>query len=434
MNFTTQILVLAEEGSAVFQAAGKLEDRGLPIILADDEQAALVAAQDMSVDAVLIDGVTQSGTQIEQLAQELKQSCGGRSLPIIVVSDELSQTDSDLFASVLYPPVHPVQLASRVQMALRQSLMEEEVKLRNQTLNELGLTVTTGQSNEFDQLPVSVLFTGGAAPQFIAIKNALENAGAEVTAALTSFTSFDYLHDKTFDVILLNVLKELEPAFTIASAMRRNTRLFHVPAVMLVNPATFEEVDEAFARGASDLVNPDHGPEVVCQRILNLAWDRRRRDHIKQQFEAIRSPSVIDGESSLFTAQFFAKHLARTTAAAKQFNRPLSLTVIRAIPPSGIEEVHVESARRQFGGMLQHLVRAEDMAARIDPGVFCVLMPGASKQSATLAAKRIEGVVDCTAFESIDPEKPFQLELEVEVLELQPRETPDHLLERAIKQ
>jgi two-component system cell cycle response regulator PopA len=203
---------------------------------------------------------------------------------------------------------------------------------------------------------------------------------------------------------------------------------------MLVNPLKFNEVDEAYARGASDLVSSDHEPEVVRQRILNLANDRRRREQIKRQFEAIKSPAVIDSVSGLFTAQFFAKHLAQATKLANKLNRPLSLCVIRAVPPSGIAEAKVEAARKQFGGMLQHLVRAEDMAARIDPGVFAILMPGGSKQSAQLAAKRIEGVVDCTAFESDDPEKPFQLELEIEVLELQSRETPDHLLGRAGKQ
>jgi len=433
MNFTAQILVLANEHGAVFQAAGKLQDRGLPTILAETEETAIIAARDMNVDAILIDAVNKTPEQAIKLAKKLKTECKGRSVPIIAVSDILSQDKSSQFASVLYPPVHPAQLAARVQSVLRQSLMEEEVNLRTNTLRELGLEPEFDTVSELDQMPVSILFTGGAAPQFIALKNALEQAGTEVTAALTSFTAFDYLHDKTFDVILLNVLAELEPSFTIASAMRRNTRLFHVPAVMLVNPNKFEAVDEAYARGASDLINPSNDTEVICQRIMNLAHDRRRREQVKKAFEAIRSPAVIDSESGLFTAQFFAKHLAKASERAKQVNRPLSLTVIRTAPPSGINESHVEAARRQFGGMLRHLVRAEDMAARIDPGVFAVLMPGASKQAAQLAAKRIEGVVDCTAFESGDAEKPFQLELEVEVLELQPRETPDHLFDRAVQ-
>ncbi|MBL4616898.1 MAG: diguanylate cyclase [Robiginitomaculum sp.] len=434
MNFTAQVLVIADEQGAVFQAAGRLEDRGLPTILAESDETALIAAEDFNVGAVLIDAIGRDPLEIEELCKALKASIPERTLPIIAVSDNVALETSDLLASVLFPPVHPAQLAARVQSVLRLALMEEEVQLRTLTLEELGLKPDTDINSPFDQLPISILFTGGAAPQFISLKNSLETAGVEVTAALTSFTAFDYLHDKTFDVIVLNVLKELEPAFTIASAMRRNTRLFHVPAVMLVNPSSFNEVDEAYARGASDLVSSGHGPEVVRQRILNLASDRRRREQVKQQFEAIKSPAVIDSVSGLFTAQFFAKHLARATDVANKLNRPLSLCVIRAVPPSGTAEAKVEAARKQFGGMLQHLVRAEDMAARIDPSVFTILMPGGSKQSAQLAAKRIEGVVDCTAFESDDPEKPFQLELEIEVLELQSRETPDHLLDRAIKQ
>jgi two-component system cell cycle response regulator PopA len=433
MVFTAQILILAKDKGAVFRAADQLADKGMPTILAETDEAALIAAKDMNVDAVLIDALDRDPEQVEALAKQLIADCAPRPLPVIVVSDQISQATSPVFSSVLFPPVHPAQLVARVQSALRLAIMEEEVQLRQETMRGLGHESKHGLLDaEQEGGPISVLFTGGATPQFIAIKNALEKAGAEVTAALTSFTAFDYLHEKTFDVILLNVLKDQEPAFTIASAMRRNTKLFHVPAVMLVNPAKFEAVDEAFARGASDLINPDNGPEVARQRILNLAHERRRREQVKRAFESVRNTAVIEPESGLFTPAFFAQHLARTTGQARLINRPLSLTVIRAIPPQGIKESFVEAARRQFGGMLRHLVRAEDMAARIDTGVFAVLMPGASEQPARAAAKRIEGVVECTAFESGDMEKPFQLELEVEVLELKPRETPDHLLERAI--
>ncbi len=432
MVFTAQILVVAKQHGAVFQAADRLQDQGLPTILTESDAAALVAAADLKVDAVLMDGDGRSAEQLEHFARQLKATCANRPLPIIVVSENISQPADPVFSSVMYPPVHAAQLVARVQSALRLSIMEEEVGLRSNTMKDLGRKMDVAPVGPMDDLPISILFTGGAAPQFIALKNALEAAGAEVTAALTSFTAFDYLHDKTFDVILLNVLKELEPAFTISSAMRRNTRLFHVPAVMLVDPANFTSVDEAFARGASDLVNPDNGPDIACQRILNLAYERRRREQVKGAFEAVRNPAVIDGESGLFTGQFFAKHLSRTIHQAKEIDRSLSLTVIRATPPPGIAEAHVEAARRQFGGMLRHLVRAEDMAARIEPGVFAISMPAAGKPAAENAAKRIAGVVECTAFESGEDEKPFQLELDVKVLELRPRETPDHLLQRAV--
>ncbi len=431
--FAAQILVLAKENGAVFDAVDKLQERGMPAILAQSDESAIVAANDMKVDAVLIDALGRNTDEIVKLAKQLKKDSAPRPLPIIVVSDSIEQTHAELFSSVLYPPIHPAQLVVRVQSALRLCIMEEEVSLRGQTMTELGIKHVAPPVIAKNEEPISILFTGGAAAQFIAIKNALEEAGAEVTAALTSFTAFDYLHDKNFDVILLNVLKDLEPAFTIASAMRRNTRLFHVPAIMLVDMPSFSSVDEAFARGASDLINQSDGADIARQRILNLGHERRRREQVKQSFEALRGTDIMDGKSGLFAPKFFARHLNRTTRQARLINRPLSLSVVRTVAPPGIARKYVEAARRQFGSMLRHLVRAEDMAARIEPGVFCVLMPGASKSPARAAARRIEGVVECTAFESGASDKPFQLELEVEVLELRPRETPDDLMRRAVR-
>lgn len=431
MSLSAQILVLAPQQGAVHDAAERLQDRGMLTISASDTESAIAAAHDMMVDAVLIDGMGKTPAQLDKLARDLKNACPDKPLPVVVVSREMAQMELGPFAHVMHPPVHGTQLAVRLQSALRLSIMEEEAGLRTTTLREMGQAPVTTHLAELDERPLSVLFTGGAMPQFIAMQRALSDAGADITAALTSFTAFDYLHERSFDVIVLNVLKENEPGFTIASAMRRNTRLFHVPAVMLVNPKLFEAVDEAFARGASDLVDPTESVDVAAQRILNLAHERRRREAVKHAFESVRNPAIIDGETSLFTASFFARHLARVSKKVRKSDRPLSLSVIRTTPPLGIAEPQVEAARRQFGGMLRHLVRSEDLAARLEPGVFAILMPGAGQMAAEIAAKRIEGVVECTAFEGGLDKPPFQLSLELEVLELKPRETPDHLLERA---
>ena len=50
--------------------------------------------------------------------------------------------------------------------------------------------------------------------------------GAEVVAAPTPYTAFDYLHERAFDGAVLWGDRSHAPALAIAAGMRRNTRLY----------------------------------------------------------------------------------------------------------------------------------------------------------------------------------------------------------------
>ena len=434
MDFTARILIVAEGEGVVTEAAARLNNAGLNTVQARTNEEAQMAAADFTVEGVIIDAQNRAFEDIVALAQALKAIAGERPLPILAVADlKENAPGENLFASILRPPVHPAQLETRMQAALRVSLMEEEAVQRRKTIMAIGKGAEMAPEVPKGAGPLSILFVGAAAPQFIALKNALEQVGAEVTAAMTSFTAFDYLHDRSFDAIVLNALGENEPAFTIVAAMRRNTRLFHVPAVLLVNSKKFTDVDEAFARGASDLLDAAVDDADARQRILGLARERQRHEQTKALFEGVRTAIAVDKDTGLFNPSFFASHLARMTRRAREINRPLSLAVIRAVAPPGIEKIYRESAQRQLGGMLRHLVRAEDMASRLGAGAFAIVMPGTSKTASQIAATRIESVIDCTAFESGDDEQPFQLELETRVVELRARESSEGLLQRALE-
>ncbi len=433
MDFTARILIVCDGEGVVAQTAERLNRSGINTITAKTDTEAKIAAADFTVEGVLLDAQTRPFEDAAKLALALKTIAGVRPLPILAVADPTeNEKGEDLFSSLLRPPVHPAQMEARLLSALRVALMAEEAVQRRKTIADLGVEQKALGDITLANDPVSILFVGAAAPQFIALKNALEQAGANITAAMTSFTAFDYLHDRNFDAIVLNALGENEPAFTIVAAMRRNTRLFHVPAVLLVNAKTFMDVDEAFARGTSDLLDAKVDEADARQRILGLARERQRHEQTKALFEGVRTAAVVDKDTGLFNPTFFARHMGRMTRRAREINRPLSLAVLRAVAPPGIEKIYRDSAQRQLGGMLRHLVRAEDMASRLGAGAFAIVMPGTTKAAAQIAANRIESVIDCTAFESGNDEKPFQLELETRVVELRARESSEGLLQRAL--
>jgi len=225
------------------------------------------------------------------------------------------------------------------------------------------------------------------------------------------------------------------------------SRLFHTPAAMLINATTFDQVEEAFAKGVSDLLPYDADPAEIARRVVSLARERRRREMIKSAFAQVRTPeargaqavsglkaiSVVDAATGLATPQFFSDHFDNMARRAHHLERPLSAIIVRTTTPDNVPELERDLALRQIGSMVGRLMRAEDFAAQLEPGVFAVAMPGAARSAAEGAAHRIAAVAECTAFGGGTSADAFQVELRCEVGELAPDESAGGLLARTVK-
>jgi two-component system cell cycle response regulator PopA len=98
-----------------------------------------------------------------------------------------------------------------------------------------------------------VLAAGKPDRHFLALSNALTDRGCEVVAAPTPYTAFDYLHERPFDAAVLWGAEDHAPALSIASGMKRNTRLYHIPAVLYLRGSGEINLSELYNRGFADV-------------------------------------------------------------------------------------------------------------------------------------------------------------------------------------
>lgn len=431
MSLSTRVLVAADDPERAETLAARLDRLGFAARATVGPQAARDAVLARVYDAVVIDAGARPIASAATLARDLKAAARPRLLATALVApaDADARGAAEAFDAILREPVHALQIAARLQTILRLAVMEDEVRLRAQTLALRGAEVDVA-SVRGDFRPPQVLFVGEPTPYYLGLEAALRAGGGEVTAAFTSFTAFDYLHERDFDAVILNAVKAREPAFTIAAALRRNTRLFHLPALLFVETASFEEEEEAFARGVSDLLAAGAPPADLARRVVTLVRERQRREAVKSAFARARAPGANDPATGLASAEFFLDHLDNMIKRAAALERSLSLVILRAKAPVATRKEAREDAFRQLGSMVRHLVRTEDLPARIEPGVFVVAMPAADPASATEAAKRLAAIAECTAFDGGGDDR-FQLEITTAVSERRAGDTSATLLTRA---
>ncbi len=431
MTLRPRVLIVAKDDALAGPLAEGLDRLGWRTITARGPYAALAALGDMEIEVAIIDA-SKSAEDTVNLARRLKAACAPRRLPVIAIAVPGEELEAAAFDLVLAPPLHPAQAALRLESLTRMTIAEEEFALRLETFGERGRQLDLPADST---APYRVLAIGEPAPQFLALSNALAEGGAEVVGAFTAYTAFDYLHEQHFDAVVLWAGDNQAEALSIAAGMRRNTRLYHVPALLYLQSPAQIGLAEAYHRGVSDLATPDIGARETARRITELARAYRRQSAIREALERARRSGLMDAPTGLFTRDLFAAHLARLVQASRLRNRALSLCVLRVSDRADLKTIRaggwLDRAIPQIGSMIGRLIRAEDTAARLGPEVFALALPATGQAAARAAGERIAAVIACTAFDSGDDRPPFVVEFEIGVAEVEPGESGAKALERA---
>jgi two-component system cell cycle response regulator PopA len=434
VSIHARILIVAREDERAGPLADGLDRLGWRTVTARGPFAAIAALGDLQIEAAIVDLIGASPETLS-FARRLKAACAPRRLPVMAIADPDPELVAHGFDLTLAPPLHASQVVMRLESLVRMSVAEEEFELRLETFTERGRRLELPES---ETGPLRVLCVGEPAPQFLALSNALGRFETQVVGAFTSYTAFDYLHERAFDAVVLWAGENPNEALSIIAGMRRNTRLYHIPALLYQRGASDISAADAFHKGVTDVASPEVSETDTAKRVLELARAYRRQSAIRRALERAKSSGLMDASTGLFTRDLFAAHLMRLAAAARVRNRPLAVCVLKVSERPEVTIARaggwLDRAIPQIGTMIGRLVRAEDTAARLSPEVFALALPATSLSAARLTAERIAAVIGCTAFEAGPERQPFVAEFDIGVAEVVAGESAAKALEVAAAQ
>lgn len=432
MTKRARILILTRNEAALTPLSEELERLGWPGRTERGLFAGLASISESPADAVIIDA-SAAGSEIVSWPRRLRAAALPRRLKVIgLAGPALEPHIQQEFDSVVASPPDAAALGLRLEGLARLAVAEEELDLRGDTFAERGRRL---DAPETDTSPVRVLFVGEPAPQFLALSNALARLGARVVGAFTSYTAFDYLHERPFDCVALWAGEHPQEALSIVAGMRRNTRLYHVPALLYERKRPGPTAAEAFRKGVTEVVPASVSQDEAAARVLELARGYRALSLVRRALETARGSGLMDAGSGLFTPDLFAAHLVRLADAASARCRPLSVCVLKVADRPHIAVARaggwLERAIPKIGAMIGRLVRAEDTAARLGPDTFALALPATNGLAAQVAAERVAAVIACTAFDCGPGRAPFVAEFEIGVAEVSAPTTAANALEIA---
>ena len=318
---------------------------------------------------------------------------------------------------------HALYLArSRFHFAHRTAARRAEVQLRRESYHRYGLD----SALEARHANKDILYVGEASRNFLTLKDHLESDGFQLTASFSAYTAFDYLHDHSFGAVILDTTAENLRDDNFCGMVRRSPNLAEIP-LLAVSDEYYSPSEDVF-ESATDIVEKSASAETISELLTELVVNRGPS---AKDFAA-PSEKITDTTTGLFTRQFFEDHLNAQVEWSLDYAQPLSVLVLTVL---GQADGQPDARDLTYTSrVVKTLLRVQDSPTRLDNSTLAISMPGSSKEDAMIAVRRIEGVLDATAFESSPGQPNRQVLIKWSIAELNADQSSDQLLSNAISQ
>lgn len=442
MHGLARVLIVGRQEDHDRQLAQSLRVHGFEVTLGDLTQSAAELAGNRRPDVVLLNMLSAEARAnpraFHALAETLKKSALSSHLRIMLVG---GRGDAQLKGAVahvddlLVGEINPLQVCHRLRALVRLNTMHEELVRRLGTSAKYGLDAPPQIAPPDDTGNATILVLGHSAG-FPAIEAALAKR-ATLVGASGPDTAHDYLARRSFDAVLVDAGGNVGPCLDFAREIRRDSRQYNLPVVVLAEPEVMEGAEVLFDAGVTDAVVKPFSPEELGIRVDALVRECRFRDCLKHIYAQARHFATSDALTGLYTRGFLLEHLASVIADAKRTSQGFS---VAGVSIANMAEINAmlgyaggDRLIRQVGETIGMLIRGEDLACRYSGRKFAVLLPDTPAEGAARAVHRITGVICHTEFAVEGHHHPIAVALTTRIAGFEEGDSTESVLARAWK-
>lgn len=183
-----------------------------------------------------------------------------------------------------------------------------------------------------------------------------------------------HLADGGIDVVLVALALPDASGEEVVRSLRE--RAPDVPVIAIASDGT--DAGEAIDAGASDVLPPDAGAELIARALRYAAsLGRLRGEMLRQQ--------IVDESTGLYNARGFEQLATHHLRLADRSKQPVVLVFVRVEDVDGDLDVAIAGA----AGALRSAVRDSDVVARVGADAFCVLLTGDAAGAEALVLSRV---------------------------------------------
>lgn len=434
---TARILVVDDIPANVKLLEARLVAEYFDVLTAADGYEALAICERHPVDLILLD-IMMPGIDGFEVCERLKANPRTTHIPVVMVTalDQPSDRVRGLKAGAddfLTKPVNDLQLMSRVKSLVRLKNVSDELRLRAETAQSVGLQdiANMDRPDEFG----NVLLVDGRESSQERIARALKPV-ANVTSLSDPQAALFEAAEKNFDLVIVNSNFDDYDPLRLCSQLRSLERTRYIPLLLITEQGNDEMVVRALDLGVTDYLMRPVDPNELVARSLTQIRRKHCNDRLRTSVRQTIELAVTDGLTGLHNRRYLDNHLRVLVDRALARGRPLSICITDIDRFKNVNDSYGHDAGdeilRDFAHRLRSTVRGADLACRYGGEEFVVVMPDTSAEIAAAVAERLRALVEGNPFDLPQHQQKLAITASLGIATLDPNgDTPESLLKRA---
>ena len=434
---TARVLVVDDILSNVKLLEAKLTAEYFEVLTASSGEQALTRVVAELPDIVLLD-VMMPGMDGFEVCRRIKANPKVAHIPVVMVTalDQPSDRVNGLDAGAddfLTKPVDDFALFARVRSLVRLKMMTDELRMREETGQSMGLAEAAvtmvepdpaGRILLVEDRPESVAwFRGGLEP-----KNKLDDV-SNFDEALVRARGGD------FDLIVVSLGIRSFDGLRLCSHLRSLPEVRNSPILVLVSEGESRKLIQALDMGVNDyLMRPVDRNELMA-RVRTQLRKKRYSDKLRHNVQLSLEMAITDPLTGLHNRRYMASHLDTLMKSASQ-TKPISFLILDIDYFKAVNDTHGhdvgDEVLREFANRISANVRGIDLACRHGGEEFVVVMPDTDAGFAFTVAERLRQSIESTPIKISRPPHALTITVSVGIASsIGGDDVPDKLLRRA---
>ncbi|MBZ7921187.1 PleD family two-component system response regulator [Ensifer adhaerens] len=400
---TARILVVDDVPANVKLLEARLLAEYFDVLTANDGYAALALCEKTPIDLVLLD-IMMPGLDGFEVCERLKANPRTAHIPVVMVTalDQPSDRVRGLKAGAddfLTKPVNDLQLMSRVKSLVRLKNVSDELRLRAQTAQTIGLE-DVGRADRPDE-PGNVLLVDGRGSSQERLQRALKPI-ADVSVISDPQAALFEAAENNFDLVIVNANFDDYDPLRLCSQLRSLERTRFIPILLIAEQGSDEMVVRALDLGVTDYLMRPVDPNELIARSMTQIRRKHCNDRLRASVQQTIELAVTDGLTGLHNRRYFDTHLKLLMDRATARGRPLSICMTDIDRFKQVNDTYGHDAGdevlREFANRIRTTVRGADLACRFGGEEFVVVMPDTSAEMAAGVAERLRIIIESLPF------------------------------------
>ena len=400
---TARVLVVDDILSNVKLLEAKLAAEYFEVITAFNGEQALARVASDAPDIILLD-VMMPGMDGFEVCRRIKANTKTTHIPIIMVTalDQPSDRVTGLDAGAddfLTKPVDDTALFARVRSLVRLKMMTDELRMREETGQSMGLT--DASETMFEPDPTGRILIVEDRPESVAWFRAALEAKNKVADVATFDEALVRSRGGDFDLIVVSLGVRAFDGLRLCSHLRSLAQIRNTPILVLVSEGENRKLAQALDMGVNDyLMRPVDRNELMA-RVKTQLRKKRYADKLRHNMQLSLEMAITDQLTGLHNRRYMARHLDTLMKNASDA-KPISFLIMdidyfKAVNDTYGHDVGDE-VLRDFASRIAANVRGIDLACRYGGEEFVVVMPDTDAGYAYTVAERLRQSIELTPF------------------------------------